>query len=589
MTCAHALLPEQIQQYFDVINQLELPIRDDISEHEFIAGKQPAEEEDFDSLIEQAENEVEATLTPTELDSIDPSIFEEEYVPSPTPPPPVSSRRKDYSFKTEPFDYKLQGLTISKTKARLEFIARDWGKHYGYAARGGRVFAPHHKYGRYYMDCIDYNGERPFVAWLYSKIPDELIAAIGTTQFAIKKFKLLMPLYRANPRKILFRNGVLDITTVKLTPLKEGYKGQPCGHFMDCDWLERGEGTCPNFNKLMTTQSFTSETVMWILALMGRSLFGVQDNWQLAGYLFGPGGTGKSTLLKYIATWMPVQAKRSISGSTGGSDFDSFDHNDGIRLLIYDELTKFTKLRADRLRALVSGDEVELNRKRRDQTVGQFNASIWFSGNEMINVGNSPNARDATDRRFAVIQMTKKPSGQTIKDSMIWRESQVVLRKALICYHHLHRQMSSAAYRYLPDQLSVKASNVKDQWSTFNSFLDQAVKYEEGSRVRLDHLIEDWVKVVKKTGSMNVMEKVNTTNRKKAVNMWLKRTRGIVKPDWKRSTCRTAGKTTNTYVLVDYVLDRSAASTYSDDFNHEAQDNANNSNKKLYCLDVSQL
>lgn len=592
---AQTLLPDKLQEYHDAIDALAFDDEADLSETEFIRGKAPSPDE-LDLLLAQ-ESFQEPPTPPSQLEQsppasltadIDPSLFQEDYIPSPSPAP-VRQRPADYSFKPPPFEWKLNDLSINKTRSRLATVCKDWGKHFGYARRGGRIYEPHPKYGRYYMECADYNGESSFEYWFYRKIPDDVVGAIGMTNFGMKHFKKQLPLYFPNPRKILFRNGVLDIGTVKLTPLKEGYKGQPCGHFMDCDWLPRGEGTCANFDRLMTTQGFDNETVMWILALMGRSLFGVQDNWQIAGYLFGPGGTGKSTLLKYITSWMPVQAKRTIAGSTGGSDFDSFDHNDGIRLVVYDELTRLTKLRADRLRALVSGDSVELNRKHKGQTVGQFTGSIWFSGNEIIDLGNSPNAKDATDRRFAMIQMVKKPSGPIIKDSMIQRETQVVLRKALMCYHHINRQISDAAYRYLPPQLATKASNVKDQWSTFNGFLDNALRYEEGSRARLDYIIRDWGKVARKTGCMDVMEKVNISGRKKAINLWLKHHRSINKPGWKRTTVRDTGKTANVYVLMDHVLDTNAASIYSDDFNHEAEDNRITSNKKLYCLSIAEL
>lgn len=77
--------------------------------------------------------------------------------------------------------------------------------------------------------------------------------------------------------------------------------GRIAWHHIDMEWT--GSTATPKFDKLVTYQLQDGEAYDWFLTLLGRMQYrvGQLDNWQVMLYVYGLGGTGKSTALKIYA------------------------------------------------------------------------------------------------------------------------------------------------------------------------------------------------------------------------------------------------------------------------------------------------
>ena len=99
---------------------------------------------------------------------------------------------------------------------------------------------------------------------------------------------------------ISFRNGLLHLTERKFYCLDE-IKAAGLGDIVARKHIPldfTGSTECPTLDRILDHQ-FDPEVKFWLQAIMGRCLFRHQqlDNWEVAPFLFGEGGTGKSMVI----------------------------------------------------------------------------------------------------------------------------------------------------------------------------------------------------------------------------------------------------------------------------------------------------
>jgi hypothetical protein len=92
--------------------------------------------------------------------------------------------------------------------------------------------------------------------------------------------------------------------------------GRIARHHINMEWT--GSIATPKFDKLVTYQLQDGEAYDWFLTLLGRMQYrvGQLDSWQVMLYVYGLGGTGKSTALKIYAKSFRPGAVEYLNSNT---------------------------------------------------------------------------------------------------------------------------------------------------------------------------------------------------------------------------------------------------------------------------------
>lgn len=135
--------------------------------------------------------------------------------------------------------------------------------------------------------------------------------------------------------------------------------------------------------QVLTTQEFTAEECQWIFALLGRMLhpLGFMDNWAVFLYFLGLAGTGKSSLLRLLASLFEVrdvgylnnvlQKTFSIEGISDKLIYLALDIDEHFGL---DQAT---------FQSMVCGEEVSVLRKFKKPMTVLWKSHGGFAGNKL--------------------------------------------------------------------------------------------------------------------------------------------------------------------------------------------------------------
>lgn len=135
--------------------------------------------------------------------------------------------------------------------------------------------------------------------------------------------------------------------------------------------------------QVLDTQEFTREEDQWILALLGRMLhpLGAMDNWAVFLYFLGLAGTGKSSLLRLLASLFEVrdvgylnnvlQKTFSIEGISDKLIYLALDIDEHFGL---DQAT---------FQSMVCGEEVSVLRKFKKPMTVLWKSHGGFAGNKL--------------------------------------------------------------------------------------------------------------------------------------------------------------------------------------------------------------
>lgn len=135
--------------------------------------------------------------------------------------------------------------------------------------------------------------------------------------------------------------------------------------------------------QVLTTQGFTMEECQWILALLGRMMhpLGKMDNWAVFLYFLGLAGTGKSSLLRLLASLFEVrdvgylnnvlQKTFSIEGISDKLIYLALDIDEHFGL---DQAT---------FQSMVCGEEVSVLRKFKKPMTVLWKSHGGFAGNKL--------------------------------------------------------------------------------------------------------------------------------------------------------------------------------------------------------------
>jgi len=148
--------------------------------------------------------------------------------------------------------------------------------------------------------------------------------------------------------------------------------------------------------------------LMAVLEFLGASMVGFAPTMSRALFLFGSGGTGKSTLLDLVSQWFPSAGVSGVIPQEMATNRFAPARLDGVTLNVVDDLPKDPFTDSGLWKSAVTGGRIDVERKGRDGYGIRPVAGHLYSGNKL------PRASGATDgfwRRWLVVRYDRKFSG----------------------------------------------------------------------------------------------------------------------------------------------------------------------------------
>jgi hypothetical protein len=138
-------------------------------------------------------------------------------------------------------------------------------------------------------------------------------------------------------------------------------------------------------DRILADQEYTIEERLWIYAILGRLYFpiGMMDGWGVHPFFFGMAGTGKSTLLRLVAT---THEPRDV-GFLNNTLQKTFALEGIVDKLVYFALDIDGSFQLDQVtwQSMVVGEEVSVLRKFKTPVVVKWDIPGGFAANKMMN------------------------------------------------------------------------------------------------------------------------------------------------------------------------------------------------------------
>lgn len=137
----------------------------------------------------------------------------------------------------------------------------------------------------------------------------------------------------------------------------------------------------PNFNKILEDQDFDEKAKYWMFSLTGRMLHDVNnmDGWQVAPYLKGVAGSGKSTWYKLVSRFYEAVDIGYLADDCETRFVDQ--HLIDARMVLCLDVSSDFGLSTTRFNSYASGESIVVNRKFLTSITKQWTAPIAFASN----------------------------------------------------------------------------------------------------------------------------------------------------------------------------------------------------------------
>jgi len=188
----------------------------------------------------------------------------------------------------------------------------------------------------------------------------------------------------------------------------------------------------PFFQSILDYQDFDEDVSRWIYVLIGRLLFelGELDNWQIALFLEGVAGSGKSTITKIVKKFYETCDVGVLSNNIEKT-FGLSSLKDKL-LFLAPEIKGDLKLEQSEFQLLIEGGDMQLPVKYKESHYIEWKIPGLFAGNEPPNYTDNSGS---ISRRLVVAKFHKKVN---IKDPdldlKLNKELPSILKKSACAY-----------------------------------------------------------------------------------------------------------------------------------------------------------
>lgn len=301
--------------------------------------------------------------------------------------------------------------------------------------------------------------ERTACAWLADHAKDKCNEKVAAS-CAATVIQRTIPLPEATHTVIPMLNGYLHIEGERMT-LRPHDETLGVTYCLACAY--HNAAGVDQFLSFITEALPDAEVRAYLQEYAGYTLL-PDCRHQLACWLIGGGGNGKST----FAQIMQALHRKPVSMQLDALDGFNLAGLIGASLVYVDETP--TRINEQRLKTLVSGDSVQIDRKYRDPLVIRPTAKWIVSGNAL------PAISDHSDgfwRRWVIVPFNTKPKTvqPLLGDIIVAEELSGVLNWAL---EGLRRLLQRGKFPPLPTALVDAQKTGKQQSNSVSAWLDDS-------------------------------------------------------------------------------------------------------------------
>lgn len=233
----------------------------------------------------------------------------------------------------------------------------------------------------------------------------------------------------------------------------------------------------PNFQSILDYQNFSEEVSRWIYVFVGRLFYdlGELDNWQVALFLEGVAGSGKSTVTKIVKKFYEVCDVGVLSNNIE-KKFGLSSLKDKL-IYLAPEIKGDLCLEQSEFQLLIEGGDMQLPQKFKDSKYIEWKTPGLFAGNEPPNYTDNSGS---ISRRLVVAKFHKKVTDKDSDlDYKLSSELPSLIKKAACAY-------LSAVNEY----------KGKDFWSSLPEYFRETQKDMAQNTHALEHFISSGKVVV---------------------------------------------------------------------------------------------
>ena len=332
---------------------------------------------------------------------------------------------------------------------------------------------------------------------------------------------------------ISFANGVLNIATLEFTPYDEiGDTKTIARHHIDLPY----EASCdtPALDVVLDHQ-FNPDVKRWLLGLIGRMLFHVRerDRWEIALFLFGVAGAGKSLVLQLIQGLFRQDAVANFAAEKDGHF--ALEGLLGAEVVVGSDMPSDISKAIDgtELQKMCSGEPVVVNQKGKKQIrIPRWTSPLIFASNYEPSWKNSQDCigRRLVPFRFANVVHQRDP----MLGDRLAKELPNFCCRILTEYHALVREFGNKDItQCFPPDIKEWSGEVRASSSKLYEFLsmdeDERVVSFNGECVQLyvhekaSRLIGEYVVKIEKCPTGGPALLINGNGFAAIFNAWRKR------------------------------------------------------------------
>ncbi|MEI9954506.1 MAG: phage/plasmid primase, P4 family [Pseudomonadota bacterium] len=309
-------------------------------------------------------------------------------------------------------------------------------------------------------------------------------------QLAKPKLAISREVFDRNAEHLLVTpTGTVNLRTGELTP------NDPTQHLTQCTAVaydaEAPDPEC--FDGLIAKLAGDdAETADWLWRAIGYTLTGdVRED--AVFYLRGPGGNGKSTLVKTLfAILGSYAAKLNIRVLTAGAEHHDTELANvrGARFVVSSEIEKGMRLRESVLKDL-SGGEVQtprdMHQAARDAARWVPTCKVWLYGNHDLVVKDTS---DSIWRRLNKIESSHKFPKSGLRDSLAEKEGAGILKWAV--HAAIEWYASAEGLGAQPARVKAATDAYRNEQDTLGQYFAECLVFEPGSLTAYGALTRDY-------------------------------------------------------------------------------------------------
>jgi len=232
----------------------------------------------------------------------------------------------------------------------------------------------------------------------------------------------------------------------------------------------------PHFDNILKFQGWDDETIYFFKTLLGRLMFALRekDSWQIAPFLYGVGGSGKSTIIQSVVKHFYAAEDIVVLSNNQEQQF-GLANLYKAKLILAPEIKGDFKLDPAEWQSCVTGEPVSISIKNKEARTIEWDVPMIMAGNELP----YPNAdkSGSVQRRMCVFHFSKKvPESAEITDldSKLWFELGALIPNCYNAYIETCERLGTSGIRQnYPPQIRQWKSEVRSMLNSCDGFVNE--------------------------------------------------------------------------------------------------------------------